>query len=597
MPFVRFSRKYKSVPLGDMKEVIVFETEQHKIALGTLVRLKRTLYQNDLAQVIRLSENDRLFVRLVPRLSEEEIKFYSSEESNSFAGSKRKIEKKNSGRPPAKIFTPNLPTDKHPYLPINVQKIGRDYFHKGFIIKEIAIAALKTTNVNPKKSELDPFLKNLFKKNQQYNQIALSTYQSCSFAVGDRVAITSGEQQGLEGTIKEIAAQSISVYIDTLNMSVSFHPTTMKKIFRVGDHIKVFEGEFKGDAGVVTAISDATATILSDSTFAEYVVEIPQIHISDQKPDTLVHLGSFRLHDLVSLTTLQSVAIIAKVEKDGFRVVDLSSQLKYVKLAEVANRVNNSNFTALDRHRNPIREKDTVTVCDGPHKDKEATVKHVYRSVLFVYSTLIHSNFGIAAIRSNCCVLYGSTSSSSSSSSSPSSSSSASYGGFGGHFGRNDNRNSGSAIHSGYRRFSGDKLSTGATTTIPKGPWKGYSGRIVACSFENIRIQLQSKSKEVNVPRKFWDDVSGSSGGSGSNNNSNNNDFNQRYHPTGHESISTPSFHHSTTPFSPNNYISPAPEFAGTPLSPGIPQTPRFDMMGAPFSSHSSHGPYFSNRG
>jgi len=47
-----------------------------------------------------------------------------------------------------------------------------------------------------------------------------------------------------------------------------------------------------------------------------------------------------------------------------------------------------------DKFQNPIQVSDIVKVEDGPYKDRQGTVKHLYRYIAFLYSRDVIDNAG-----------------------------------------------------------------------------------------------------------------------------------------------------------------------------------------------------------
>jgi transcription elongation factor SPT5 len=93
-------------------------------------------------------------------------------------------------------------------------------------------------------------------------ELILST--STSFRVGDRVQVISGQQTGLSGYVQSVDNDSLAIlpHSDNDNADViSFSPKYLKKLFEIGDFVKVRTGLCTGRKGWVVDIDDNIVTI------------------------------------------------------------------------------------------------------------------------------------------------------------------------------------------------------------------------------------------------------------------------------------------------------------------------------------------------
>ena len=124
-------------------------------------------------------------------------------------------------------------------------------------------------------------------------------------------------------------------------------------------------------------------------------------------------LAGYELHDLVVLSgggSTNEVGVIVRVGREEFTVVNNHGIVREVRPEELRGKRNASSnrAVALDVQGQQIRVGDTVSVAEGPHKGKTATIKRMSRAQLFLYSQTRTENAGIFVVRSRSCVLAGS---------------------------------------------------------------------------------------------------------------------------------------------------------------------------------------------
>ena len=95
--------------------------------------------------------------------------------------------------------------------------------------------------------------------------------------IGDTVEIIEGDLVGMRGKLMSIDGSTVKVKpIDTNDLGeVEFLISQVRKHIPVGAHVKVIDGRYANDTGVVVAVetlegeTDATAVILTDMTNKE----------------------------------------------------------------------------------------------------------------------------------------------------------------------------------------------------------------------------------------------------------------------------------------------------------------------------------------
>jgi transcription elongation factor len=100
------------------------------------------------------------------------------------------------------------------------------------------------------------------------NRSKISKGDLSSFAPGDHVEVCEGELINLQGTIIGIDGDSIRILPkhEALKDEIPFKAHELRKFFSVGNHVKVLNGRFEGETGMIVGIDENKAIVLSDGT-------------------------------------------------------------------------------------------------------------------------------------------------------------------------------------------------------------------------------------------------------------------------------------------------------------------------------------------
>lgn len=119
-------------------------------------------------------------------------------------------------------------------------------------------------------SELEKFQETI--DGPEYN-IAMNKSQRSrtgllSFAPGDHVEVCEGELIHLQGTVVGIDGDTIRILPkhEALRDEIPFKVNELKKYFSVGNHVKVLNGRFEGETGMIVGIDGSQAIVLNDGT-------------------------------------------------------------------------------------------------------------------------------------------------------------------------------------------------------------------------------------------------------------------------------------------------------------------------------------------
>lgn len=518
----------KLVPISDMTTVMTVTSKSKPVKKNEWVRMVRGHYKGDLALVRSVRESGtKCVIQCVPRI-DLTLSDLPPEEARI---------RRRTVRPPQKFFNTqevaalgkySLGRQRFPGLDLPCDFFEGNYYHDGYLLKDVTVGSMVKPcgeDQPPTLDELQRF-RNRNRPNDQYDgeedenegsKIAKSFLDELSelqgktslgqesknfggLVIGDTVEIIEGDLIGMRGKLLSLDGSTVKVKPIDMNVrdttEVEFLISQVRKYIPVGAHVKVIDGRYSNETGVVVAVEslegevDATAIILTDMTHKEVSVRISQLQESAEVASGQDKLAGYELHDLVVLSgggSANEVGVIVRVGREEFTVINNHGLVREVRPEELRGKRNSSSgrAVALDMQGNQIRCGDTVSVSEGPHKGKSATIKRMSRAQLFLYSQTRTENAGIFVVRSRSCILMGnklqvrSGTAGESPFSTPRSQQSLSMGGRG----RNE-----------------DNL-IGKTVRIQSGNYKGYLGIVSDATPTHVQVEVHSRLKKVMVLR------------------------------------------------------------------------------------------------
>ncbi|KAI8050351.1 hypothetical protein BDF22DRAFT_745680 [Syncephalis plumigaleata] len=229
------------------------------------VRIRRGKYLNDLAQVLEISESD--------------------EQAGMDDSAKRKVK----SRPPQRLFNPEIDNGMKDILPGrgNTFVHGADTYRDGFLEKRVKLSALIVDDVNATLEEIS------------------------KFAANDQE-----DEDGVLGTTADIviyAGNGVRLPLDTLS-----------KRFQQGDHVKVINGRYKDETGLIVKVAESIINVFSKDLREAGDVTTAQTTVSP-----------FDLHDYVEFLNNQDVGIVVKVGNESLAILREDGQVGSVKPHQV----------------------------------------------------------------------------------------------------------------------------------------------------------------------------------------------------------------------------------------------------------------------
>ena len=367
-------------------------------------------------------------------------------------------------RPPQKFFNasevaasgnPSFRRQRFPGLDLNCDYFEGNYYQDGYLLKEMTVGSM----IKPCSAEDQPTLDELqrFRRSQKSkgdteyddyteenegSKIAASLLDELSalqgqtglgksskgagggLLIGDTIEVIEGDLVGLRGKLVSIDGSSVKVKpinnnVDLGGMQeVEFLSSQVRKYIAVGAHVKVMDGRYANETGNVVAVekiegeTDCTAIVLTDITNKEINVRTSQLRESAEMASGQDKLAGYELYDLVMLSgggTANEVAVIVRVGREDFTIINNHGMTREVRPEELRGKQNqrSNRAIAVDVQANQIRVGDQVTVTEGPHKGKTATIKRMNRTQLFLYSQTRTENAGIFVVRSRSVMVAG----------------------------------------------------------------------------------------------------------------------------------------------------------------------------------------------
>ncbi|KAI0658338.1 transcription elongation factor Spt5 [Cubamyces menziesii] len=495
------SRGISLVPIQEMVGCLQIKQQELTVTPGSWVRIERSKYQGDLAQVMDVTENgEEVGLKFIPRID------LNPKDDVGLDGRKRK--KAGAGlssftmRPPQRFF--NYEEVVKVYGRKSVSKRNQVYVfqndtHKdGFIEKDFRLTALQLDDVNPTLDEITRFTRGQDgtenKTNVDLSIIAEASRKAAISVLqpGDHVEVFGGEQSGVHGTVHSIEGDVVAMEpagVESDGQRIQIPARSVQKRFESGGHVKVMTGKNADETGLVVSVIDNVVTFLSDMTMQEVSVFSKDLREAAEVGTGTNIVGNYELHDLVQIDQ-QTVGVIFKTERDSFRVLDQNGQVRLVQPHQITMRRDSNRAIATDSEGHELRIGDNVKEADG--EGRKGRVLHTHQSFFaFLHNRDYAENGGVSVTRARSLaslapkgniMKLGNTD--------LSKMNPALSGGAGGMVGSGN-------IGRGPR----DRL-IGVSVMVIKGPSKGYVGTIKDTNGPHARVELLTGNKVIMIDKE-----------------------------------------------------------------------------------------------
>ncbi|CAI5447588.1 unnamed protein product [Caenorhabditis angaria] len=519
------------VPIKDMVDVLRVVKDIPQLKMGAFVRLKRTLFKDDLAQIdlVDISQN-RVNLKLVPRIDYQKKRGAMRTEADKNYKMKR--------RPMQKMFDADAVKEIGGEI-LNDGDFsifeGNQYRH-GFLYKYFPINAILADGVKPTLAELEKFQD---AKHDLKEQLETTTIKDTEnpFIPGDVVQVKNGELVNLRGKVLSVEGHKVVMMPDQegLTEPITLNASELRKFFKAGDHTKVIGGRYEGHTGLIVRVADSTAIMLSDLGMEELKVRVRDLQLCADVTTGVDSLGQYQYHDLVQIDQHGTVAVIIRLEKENLEVLTATGSVQRIKPQSIVSKKDVRFSRALDSQNNSLEAKDLVKIVSGPNaRDRETDdepigeVLYVFRGAVFVYCRKITQNGGVLVCRAKHLALQGAKKQDQANQihrmSSPNPMASPRHSGSMTPRSQADNMSSGSRSVGGQtprqnenghgegggrgnfgtaaqQRIRRDMTLIGKNVRVIKGPLKGYFGIVRDATEETVRVELHTQCKTISVDR------------------------------------------------------------------------------------------------
>ncbi|KAJ9103177.1 hypothetical protein QFC21_002599 [Naganishia friedmannii] len=399
----------------DMVSLLTMKKKVTTVKKGMWVRVKRGKYAGDLAQVNDVQPDGlTAAVLLVPRIDYEP-------DNRSAEDRKRK---KGAGaaslanRAPQRLFSHEAVQERYG-RGAAFKKSGRwifkdeEYTADGLLDKEYPITSLQTEDVHPTLTEIARFggddLSAIADKNSttsisiNLDALAEQSRRTAGSNVqpGDRVEATEGELAGMRGIVEAVSGEVVTIRATDSDVgSVELAGKSVKKIFNVGDHVKVTHGRNQDDTGMVLRINANTVTYLSDLTQMERQAFAHDLREAAAVGTTGGRIGEYEMHDLVMVDAL-TAGVIFQTERDALKILDQNESVRNLRPTQISSKVGPEAKKAigLDKDDHEFKVGDQMREYMG--EGRRGQVLHIHRGLyVFLYSKDMSENGGIFVTRS-----------------------------------------------------------------------------------------------------------------------------------------------------------------------------------------------------
>jgi transcription elongation factor SPT5 len=496
----------KLVPINEMTAVLTVASKKKAIKGDAWVRVKRGVYKGDLGKVdMLLDSGSKAAVRLVPRIDLNAIVRRATGEKAKKGGTKApqkffKLEEIQRALRESNLGMLDLDRRRYPHTGDMFDYFNKEFYNNGYLYKEFKVETmLQYTDVSPTLDELQRFRDSQKGEDDEDDvadlQLEQRSDKSVALCKGDTVRVIEGDLQHLMGVVTSVSSTSQNVKIrplhdDIKDQQLEFPIAQLMKYVKVGDHVKVINGRYVGETGVVVNVEEMEgqweAVVLTDASSKEIQCFVKDLRETTEVAESLGSLGGFDLHDLVMLGQT-NVGVIVRVGREDFQVLNQHGVVQTLSLQELRGKRNRNSdkAVALDSRTNHIQVGDIVNVDKGPHSGHTGTIKRMHRAFLFLHSNKRLDNAGIFVTKARDVVLAG-----------------ANLGrAMGANFGQNAKGMA--ARGKGGKGFQDQDELVGKSVKIRRGIFKGYMGVVKSTTELVCKVELHAKSKILSIDRKY----------------------------------------------------------------------------------------------
>ncbi|KAE9549394.1 hypothetical protein FO519_007402 [Halicephalobus sp. NKZ332] len=528
------AHQIKMVPKKEMVDTLKVVRDIPTLKINSYVRVKRAMFKDDLAQVDDIDRGgNEVMLKLVPRIDYTRLRGPLRGQEEERGITRRK------GRPPPGLFN----SDKIRAIGGDFTKDGDFYifegnrYRNGFLYKYFKMDQIVVDGVKPAVSELELFNEgsNEFKGELSVGKDFAKFH---NFAPGDNVEVTEGELLNLQGRITNIEGDIayIKPNHSELKDIVTVNLREIRKSFKIGDHVLVIDGHFKGDTGIIVRVEENLIILISDINNEEVKVLPRDLKLSPHVATGVDSLGRFQLHDLVQVDK-DLFGVIVGVHAEVITVLNQQGNVMNLKSSQIMKKIDAKFARGTDANKHQIQKGDHVKLLDDTNRDAE--ILHLNRGAVFLSCRAHKENGGVLVRPARQIALVGAKTDALSStqnsndfkipqsprhflqsparnSSAESSIGAGSHGGQTPMYGEKKNGGPGRFTGSGALYTKRDTSLIGKHVRIKSGAMKAAYGIVKDATDTTAMVELHSSCKTIQVVRTNLEVVEGDAGaGSG----------------------------------------------------------------------------------
>eukprot|EP00045_Choanoeca_perplexa_P014062 m.163477 g.163477 ORF g.163477 m.163477 type:complete len:1063 (-) comp16551_c0_seq4:1121-4309(-) len=468
------------VAVKDMPAILRVNRLDNKLKPDAWVRVRRGIYANDLARVVKVTTNDarvRVQVQLVPRID--------------MSTERKERKRSKSHRAPPRLFDDEAIRSALGEDNVEITRTADGHYMfegnryvDGFLIKTMPITSLMTEGIKPTLDEITLF------EGSVDLAAAADIDSETKFVVGDRVIVTSGDISGLEGTVLKVQDDQILIKPEDQRIGdiseIPVAPNTLRKLFKPADHVKINRGRHEGETGLVIHVGDHDVAILADISMKELKVLARDLEMCESVSAGLDSLGQFSLFNLVQINGATTVGCIIGIDREELKILDQLGNERTVRTQQVQLRNQRQKNQALDKFQNVLSKGSTAKAVEGNNRGKEGKVLHLHRGFVFLQQRTQIEHNGVFVAKARHLQVAGSRASQRagvrSSAESP----------------RLANKGK-AGFNQVARRRPRQHPLLHKTVCIISGPHKTYMGIVKDASEHTVRVELHTNCKTLSV--------------------------------------------------------------------------------------------------
>ncbi|VDN98167.1 unnamed protein product [Rodentolepis nana] len=342
----------KLVPVDEMVDVLRVVKESAQLKPKQWVRIKGGRYKNDLARVESVEDAQNIvWLKLVPRIDYERKRnrMFESEPVNGdpSLSANRKFNWK---RPPAALFDPTKVSDRISTSGRYVVFEGNQYDSAGFLLKDFRINTVISEGIRPTLAELELF--NQMPDGVELAAAAASVASKSStapklgpngevlsgdydFLPGDIVEVCDGELKNLRGTVTSTEPNGriiVQPSHNDLKEPIPFNTHELRKYFEQGDHVRVINGRYRNETGLLLVYEPNICLVLPDSGMSEIRVAPRDLRLWQDRagPTDPGNPGGVQLNEFVQIDA-QNAGVVIQMDRESISILTCHGKVVNVK--------------------------------------------------------------------------------------------------------------------------------------------------------------------------------------------------------------------------------------------------------------------------